>query len=424
MNRAPGALARPLTLFDVTCLGINAIVGSSIFLFPGRLAGFLGGHSILAFGLTGLMLLAVGLCFAEASSRFDRAGGPYLYAREAFGETTGFAIGWMCWASNVFAWSAVANAVASYLGYFNPALAGTFGTKATAAVVISGLAILNYRGVKLGAWASDFFTFSKLLPLSIFVLLGLPYLNLDAFRIEPAQAPAWGSACFLAYFAYQGFEVVPVPAGETDRPQRNIPLAVVGSLIFATLFYMMIQLVALSVYPGLAESPRPLADAAAAFLGPWGAAAIALGAVFSTIGFNSGCALGGPRYLVALAEHRQLFPALAESHPRFNTPYRAVLANSSVALLMALLLDFNRLVDFSNVVVCAQYIATCLAIPLLRRGPAPQGSFVLPGGLLIPIAGTLATLWLGAQGGWAPVFWALVLLAVGFILKRTTTFST
>src|SRR5262245_38757833 len=91
------AAGRPLTLFDVTCIGINAIIGSSIFLFPGKLAALLGPASILSFALTGVLLITIGLCFAEAAGRFDGHGGPYIYSRAAFGEEVGFGIGWMCW---------------------------------------------------------------------------------------------------------------------------------------------------------------------------------------------------------------------------------------------------------------------------------------------------------------------------------------
>ncbi|MFA6319249.1 MAG: amino acid permease, partial [Elusimicrobiota bacterium] len=88
---------RPLGFFDAYCIGVNAIVGTSIFLFPGLLMGLLGPVSPLAFLLTGLLLMPVALCYASAASLFDRGGGPYLYVRAAFGDAPGFGVGWMCW---------------------------------------------------------------------------------------------------------------------------------------------------------------------------------------------------------------------------------------------------------------------------------------------------------------------------------------
>ena len=409
---------RPLGLLDVTCLGINAVVGSSIFLFPGRLFGLLGPAAIVAFGLTGLLLISVGLCFAEAASLFDRAGGPYAYAREAFGDLAGFGIGWMCWITVVLGWAAVSNAIAVYLGHFDPALAAPTMVKATAAGVIVLMGALNYRGVKWGAWASNFFTAAKLLPLAVFVLAALP--QAEAANFTPFAPQGWaplGPACFLAYFAFQGFETVPVPAGEVHEPRRTVPLAVVASILLAAALYMLVQAAAVGVFPGLAGSERPLADAAAAALGPWGAGLVVLGAVFSTTGYNAGSALTCPRYLVALAADGHLPAPLAAAHPRFGTPHRAVALTTGVTLLAAMALDFNKLVDFSNVVVCVQYIATCAAVLVFRRKPLSSQGFRLPFGPLFPIVGILSTCWLGLQGGLAEVGWSFAMLLGGFALR-------
>ncbi|MBI4386069.1 MAG: amino acid permease [Elusimicrobia bacterium] len=416
--------SRPLTLLDVTCIGVNAVVGSSIFLFPGRLAEYLGPASILSFGLVGLLLIHVGLCFAEASTYFTRTGGPYLYAKEAFGDWTGFGIGWMAWITQVFSWAAVANAIAVYLGALGPSLSGPWIVKGTAATVVLSMGTLNYRGVKLGAWTSNFFTAAKLLPLLLFVFMGLPHVS--AANYSPFAPQGWapmGSACFLAYFAFQGFEYIPVPSGEVDRPARNIPLALILALTLSAALYMAIQAVAVGVHPGLTQSQRPLAEAALRVLGPWGMGLMVLGAVFSTTGYNASSALVTPRYLVAMAEDRHLSPRLAALHPRFQTPHLAVVCTTALTLVLAMFLDFNKLVDFSNVVVCAQYTATCASIPWLRRRcTAPEGSFRLPGGFLIPSIGIAATLWLGAQGGMGQVWWSLGILAFGLGLKAIIGF--
>ena len=411
--------ARPLGALDAACLGVNSIIGSSLFLFPGALAALLGPASIVVFGVVALCLLPVGLCFAECSSRFSGHGGAYLYAREAFGGRAGFAMGWLCWVSSVLAWSAVAVGTSVYLGEFGARFASPAFTKLLAAAVIIGLGILNYRGVKLGARVSNFFTAAKLIPLALLVAACLP--KLSAARFAPFWPHGWrplGPACFLAYFALQGFEVVPAPAGEVERPERTIPLALLGSLVGSALLYVVVQAAALGACPALAGAERPLSLAAQAVFGHAGAAFIAVAAVISMTGFNAGCALGGPRYLTALAEDGQLPRGLAETHPRFGTPARAVLATSAAALAAALLLDFNRLVDFSNIVICAQYIGTCVAVPLLRRGNVPAASFRVPGGWTFPLLGVASTLWLGAQGGLRELGWTLAAMAAGFAARR------
>lgn len=404
-------------MLDVTCFGINAIVGSSIYLFPGRLAELLGPASILSFGLTALLLSPVALCFAQAASLFNSHGGPYLYARKAMGPAVGYGIGWMCWLTSVFAVAAVANGIAVYLGFFNPDWGAPLTAKAAAAAVILGTGAVNYYGVKQGAWTSNFFTAAKLIPLALFVLIGLPQIDLRLFdSFAPHGFRPLGAACFLAYFAFQGFEVVPVPAGEVDKPQRNIPLAVLGSLAFSAVLYMLVQAVAVGVFPGLAGSQRPLAQAASRVMGSAGAAMLAAGAAVSMIGFIAGSSLGTPRYLVALAQNGDLPPALAGLHPRFNTPHRAVALTTAFSLAAALLLDFNKLVDFANVVICAQYIAACAAVFLLKRKENPAGFFLSPWAAL-PIFAVAATLWLGAQGEPAQLIWSVLLLALGFCVR-------
>ena len=144
---------------------------------------------------------------------------------------------------------------------------------------------------------------------------------------------------------------------------------------------------------------------------------IVIGAVVSTAGFCAGCALGGPRYLVALAEHGDWPKAFAAVHPRFGTPVLAVTVTAGVSLIAAMALDFNKLVDVTVVVVCAQYLATCAAVPLLRRKGHKAG-FRLPGGWLIPAIGFAATLWLGSQAGKSELLWSFGMLAAGVLLKQ------
>lgn len=411
---------RPLGFLDAACLGVNAIVGSSIFLFPGRLAAYMGPASILSFGLTGLLLAAVALCFAEAAAGFDRPGGPYLYAREAFGERLGFGIGWLSWVTATLSLAAVADGVALYLGHFGPAWSSPWIVKGVGASAILVMGAVNYRGVKLGARAADVLTAAKLMPLGLFILWGLPNIRPAHFvPFAPHGLEPLGAACLLAYFAFQGFEVVPVPAGEVESPGRTVPLAVLSSLGLAAVVYMLVQAVAVGVHPGLAGSEKPLAEAAAQFMGPSGAAFMVLAAVVSMVGFVSGASLGAPRYLVALAQDGHIPKALACVHPRFGTPHLAVAATSSLALAAALALDFNRLVDIVNVVIAAQYLATCAAIPVLRRLRPRGGGFRAPGGLAAPAVGAVAALWLAAQGRAAQFATALAFAAIGFIFRAS-----
>jgi amino acid transporter len=237
--------------------------------------------------------------------------------------------------------------------------------------------------------------------------------------LTPFAPHGWSAlprACFLAYFAYSGFEVVPVPAGEARNPGRDAPFAVLVSLALAATLYALVQAAALVSVPGLAGSERPLADAGRALFGPAGEMLVAAGALVSMAGFTAGSALGGPRYLVALGEEGHIPSVFARGAARTGAPYAAILLTSGAALAAALLLDFDRLIDFSLVVISAQYLSTCAAV-LADRRRGRKASFRAPGGLWIPLAGMAATLWLGAQGGWLQFAAAAACLAAGLALR-------
>jgi amino acid transporter len=401
-------------------MGVNAIVGSSIFLFPGKLAALLGPASIAAFALTGLALAPVALCFAEASSTRERAGGPSLYAEEAFGPLAGFSIGWLCWITELISWAAISSGLAVYASPFFPVLAGPRAGHIVAAGSIAVLAGVNLLGAKPGARVSTTLTAAKLLPLLVLALAGLPLLVRSRFSALTPFAPhGWSSlpkACFLAYFAFQGFEVVPVPAGEARDPGRDAPFAVLTALAIAAGLYALIQAAALASVPALAGSVRPLADAGLALFGPAGEKLISIGAVVSMVGFTAGCALGGPRYLVALGEAGHLPRIFARGSARTGAPAAAILVTAGAAMILSLSLDFDRLIDFGNVVIGAQYLATCLSVLADRRRGRPA-AFRAPGGPLVPLAGVAATVWLSSQGGWGQFGAAAVCLGVGLALR-------
>ena len=408
-----------MTLLDCVGLGINGIIGTGIFLLPARVFAAAGGLSWAAWLAIGSVCLLVGLCFCEAAGRADKNGGPYLYARDAFGRWVGVGVGWMALAANVFAYGAVARGFGRNLSFLIPPLNREGPQISLAILVIGGLAVLNYRGIKPGALVSDFFSGAKLLPILFFVAVGL-------FFIDPARltlaAPAGTTGAealkvggFAALFACTGFEYVPVAAGETDNPRRNVPLALFFALFFSVLLYVLVQIVFMGTHPHPALADKPLAEAAAAFAGPWAGRFVALGAIVSSFGYLSAVALVTPRYLSALAENGELPKVLARRHPRFGTPSVAIVLTSLVCMGMARFFDFDRGADLNNTAVFAQYVPTCLAVLVLRRLRGPSG-FTLPGGPLIPLLATFGCLLFlnGIRAGDA-VF-SLGTLAVGLLL--------
>jgi amino acid transporter len=412
---------KQLNTFDVFCLGVNAIIGSGIFLLPGILAREAGPASIAAFFVCGVLLISVALCYAELGSMYGRNGGSYVYAKEAFGHMPGFAVGWMAWVTAIFSWAAVANAVSPYMAYFHPAFKSLYMQKSIACSLIIILGIINYRGIKLGAWTVNIFTISKLIPLLLFVAMGISHVSTTQYQ------PFWNTgtgtfsyAVFLTLWSLQGFEIVPLPAGESQNPKKTVPIAVVGSLLFSTLLYVLIQAVAVGVYRNLSEAvSKPLADASIVFMGSAGAMVIALGAVISMAGYNAGNALGSPRFLSAIAEDKFLPASLAALHPHFFTPSRAIILTTGLTFCAALALNFERLVNVSNFAVIVQYVSTCAALVWLRyKQPRAERAFKIPLGKIVAVIGCVVSLWLIRQVKTEEFIFSCVLLVIGFIVLK------
>src|SRR6266851_8131657 len=384
-RRVPGIL-RPqvksrLTLLDCLGIGINGIIGSGIFLLPARV--------------------------------FAHAGG--------LAWASWFAVGWVAFASVVLSYGAVARALGRNLSYIVPSLSAPLAQGALAAGVVAALALLNWRGVKPGAVASDVLSGAKLLPLLGFVAVGLFFVAPQRLAVPPPDGASTWTALRLGglagLFACTGFEYVPVPAGETDNPRRNVPLALLGALFGAMLLYALVEVVFIGTHPDPAHADKPLAEAAAAFAGPWAARLLTVGAAVSSFGFCTGVALVGPRYLSALADDGLLPAALGRRHPRFATPGVAIVATAAITAALVLWADFDRLSDLGNVAVFAQYLSTCLAVPVLRwlRPDLPR-RFRLPFGVLVPAAATAGCLLFLKDMNRDDLRFALVTLACGLLL--------
>lgn len=412
-------MRRELRFFDILCLGINGIVGSGIFLLPGRLQGGLGPLSILQFVICGALLVIVALCYAEASSRVERNGGPYNYVRIAFGSRIGFAMGWLLVVSMTFNYATVLTGLVGYAGTLWPWLADEWHAKAVYAAVIGVLTVLNILGVRLGADAVNLLTIAKVIPLLIFVAFGV-------FAIEPHYfvpfAPhgfAPMAALLLATnFTYQGFEAAPVPAGEVANAGRVVPRAMVGALLFSMVLYVVIQAIIVGTGAPIADSEGPLADAARVFMGPWGGMMITIGAIVSMSGYVSGSAFLSPRSLEILCEDHYLPKVGGVYHPKYNTPYVAILFTGVVSLAMACCLNFDRLIDISAFVVVIQYAATCLSVPILRRRiPDTATTYRVPGGWTLPIAGVAVSVLFASQIKMPELMWTLGTVVAGLFVS-------
>src|SRR5688500_1897608 len=172
-------LLRAISRWDLVALVINGTIGAGIFGSPSKVYALTGSYSLVAFGFCAVLVALILLCFAEVSSRFEETGGVYLYAREAFGPLIGFEVGWLIWIQRVTGVAVLANLLVSYLGFLLPAANAGIGRASVITAVIAVLTAANLRGVRVAAVLNNFFTVGKLLPLAVFIGVGLFFVDWD-----------------------------------------------------------------------------------------------------------------------------------------------------------------------------------------------------------------------------------------------------
>jgi amino acid transporter len=391
------ALRRELGKWDLTAIGVNQVIGSAIFFLPSQVAAHVGAWSPAAFLAIGVASLLVALCFAEVGSRFKGTGGPYLYTRAAFGRFVGFEVGWMQWVTRVTSQAGIANAVALALGFYWPSVTSGAGRASIITALTLALGWINVRGIRPSALAINVFTIAKLLPLAAFIVIGLGFI--DAGRLtafEPVTIREISTAALLLIFAFGGYDVIGVPAGEARDPRRHLPFAFVATMLIVTAVMTLAQVVAIGTLPNLTGSKTPLADASLLFMGAAGAALMSAGSVLSMTGNNLGAVLTGSRMLFALAENGELPRWFGAIHPRYRTPANAVAFTTVVALGLALSGSFVILAVASAVARLVAYTGACAATLRLRHqrfeGIVQPATFTIPLGPAVPLLAIVVSL--------------------------------
>jgi basic amino acid/polyamine antiporter, APA family len=332
-------------------------------------------------------------CFAEVTSRFAETGGPYLYAREAFGRFMGIQVAWLVWFVRLTSCAANANLFVVYLGEFWPRAVQSLAKLAILTALIGLLAVINFLGVRTGTRVSTSFMIAKLAALCLVAVAGAVYLMAAHPIVHDAvlspRPNDWARAMVLLIFAYGGFEAALIAAGETRNPRRDMPFGLFAGLITCTVIYGLIQWVVVGVLPDPGHSQRPLADVARIVLGHSGAALIAAGALFSIYGYLSGNVLTTPRITFALAE-RGDFPAFfGFVHRRFRTPYVSIFIFALLVWMLALFGSFAGNATLSAGARLFYYGVVCASLPALRRKQKTPAAFRLPGGTVWSILGVL-----------------------------------
>lgn len=411
-------LLRRIRRWDLVALVLNCVIGAGILGLPSRVFALAGTYSLVAYVVCAIVVGLIALSFAEVASRFRSTGGPYVYARDAFGGLAGFEVGWLLWLARVTAFGSLANLFADYASVFVPPLGTGLGRAIVLTSIGVALTALNLVGVRPSTLVTNAFTIAKLSALVFFVVAGVVFVSRANFSM--AARPDYGhfsQAVLLLVFAFSGFEMAVIPAGEIEEPGKQLPFALLLGLGIVVILYVLIQFVAIGTLPTLAASQRPIADASARFLGAGAAAFVSLGALISIGGTLNSIVLVTPRLLFAMAEDGYLPRAFGGIHARFRTPHVAILISSVVMVALTLSGSFATLAAISTIIRLLTYGATCAAlVQLRRRRDAPPAAFTAPFGRVAATAALVLSVWLLSNSSRSDAWTTAIAGAAGLLL--------
>lgn len=433
---AKGEMKPTLGLMSATTLIVGSAIGSGIFLLPAVMAGQLQapGLLLLVWLLGGVFSLFGALTFAEMGAMFPRAGGIYVFLREAFGERIGFLYGWtFFWVINTGIIAAVAYAFATYLGVVAASMGwgafDTFTVKVVAVGCILLLSLVNYLGVKYGGILQNVFTVAKVA--AIFALVGVVFYKapgtgqiltpfLPADLGAGALAGAVAGAMVAALFAYDGWASTASIASEVKNPQRTVPV----SMLLGVLIVMAVYLAAVMAYlhaftiTEVAKAPALASNIMESLQVPNGALLIALAIVISTFGTVNAFVLAGPRTYYAQAREGVSYPGMASLSPRFGTPDFGLLIQAEWAALLVLTGSYKALVNFATIGIILFYAVATVGFFRLRvtqpDTPRPYRAIGYPVIPALFLLGALFIVGTVTYTDWGNTWPGLLLIASGF----------
>jgi len=422
---ADKSLIRGIGPWALTAFAINITVGAGIFGLPARIQALVGNYSIVVLIVCGLLMALIALCFSEVGSRFERSGGPQLFASIAFGPVVGFTAGWLLWVSRLGTCGAVSNLLVDYGATVWPPLVRPLARAVTISTLAFVYTWINVRGIRQTAAVSTVFTVSKLFPLIIFAAVGIFFVEPHALTLGSVPRVTDAStAILLAAFAFFGFDATTVIAGEVRNAPRSVPFAILLSVGSLVVLYALIQLVCVGTLPKLAVSQRPLADAATMFFGAWGSSAVAAAAVIACAGGFGASMTAATRLLFAMSDQRQLPSALARVHPGFRTPAVAIIVTAGALWLFALSGSFIYLVKLTLIARVSVYAITCVTLVVFRHSnSAPEASFKAPGGEAVAYASALLCVLFLASSSMRELLDVAVAMVIGLTIFGATQFA-
>jgi APA family basic amino acid/polyamine antiporter len=430
-------LKKSLGPVSLTAFGVGAIIGTGIFVVIGQGAGFAGPGVIIAFVLAGITCAFSALSYAELAAAVPVSGSAYTFSYATLGELVAFIIGW----DLILEYGVSVAAIAvGWGGNVNEFLKAAFGyslpdaiakspsqggvVNLPAVVVVLAIAVLLTLGTRESARANAVMVGVKIVILLFFVVTALTAFTSSHFDpFAPNGFAGIARASSVIFFAYIGFDAVSTASEETKKPGRDLPIAIIASLVLSTLLYVLVSFAAVGVAPikTLSGSDAPLAAALREGAGiPWAGAVLALGALIAITSVVLVIMYGQTRIFFAMCRDGLLPRRLAKVHPRFGTPARLTLGFGVLIAILAALVPLDVIVELTNIGTLFAFVLVNIGVIVLRRTkPDMERPFRVPLMPVLPILGVLFCGYLLIQLPWETWLRFVVWLVIGLVVYFT-----
>ncbi len=364
-------LKRRVSLFALTAYGVGNVLGAGIYALIGEVVGINGNLSWLSFILASITGALTGLSYAELSAMYPKSAAEFVYTEEAFKKRIlSFILGWIIIFSGILSAATVALGFANYLSNLI-GIASIFLVIVFAVLLVIILSLINFVGIKTSTRANIIFTLIEATGLIFIIIIGIPYFgSVNYFTLPPASAPVViFSSVALIFFAYIGFEDIANIAEEVKEPHKNLPKAIVYSIIITTILYCLTAISVVSILPYniVATSEAPLNSVATEVLGPAGGIIMSLIALFATANTVLIMLIVTSRMMYGMARDKALPEGLSKISPKFRTPMLSILITMLFTIIPIFFVDISIIAHATVFGVLINFILVNVSLIALRK---------------------------------------------------------